>query len=96
IKNPFEAQFLHEFGGRIPGKLFIDRGDEGRYAFALHVDFFNPEGMKLQGAKTSSGIISMACLNLPLDIRYKPENLYLAGIIPGPSQPSLKNLNHYI
>ncbi|KIK79709.1 hypothetical protein PAXRUDRAFT_16187 [Paxillus rubicundulus Ve08.2h10] len=47
VKNPFEAQFLREFGGPIPGKLFIDRGDEGQYAFALHVDFFNPEGMKL-------------------------------------------------
>ena len=38
----------------------------------------------------------MACLNLPLDVRYKLENMYLAGIIPGPKQPSLKNLNHYI
>jgi len=38
----------------------------------------------------------MACLNLPLDIQYKPENMYLAGIIPGPKQPSLENLNHYI
>ncbi|KAG2738847.1 hypothetical protein P692DRAFT_20638351, partial [Suillus brevipes Sb2] len=27
---------------------------------------------------------------------YKPENLYLAGIIPGPKQPSLEHLNHYI
>ncbi|KIN94225.1 hypothetical protein M404DRAFT_116852, partial [Pisolithus tinctorius Marx 270] len=26
----------------------------------------------------------------------KPENLYLAGIIPGPKQLSLENLNHYI
>ncbi|KIM61166.1 hypothetical protein SCLCIDRAFT_89391, partial [Scleroderma citrinum Foug A] len=40
--------------------------------------------------------ISMACLNFPLDIQYKPENMYLAGIIPGPKQPSLENLNHYI
>ncbi|KAG2064014.1 hypothetical protein BDR04DRAFT_1036466 [Suillus decipiens] len=38
----------------------------------------------------------MACLNLPLDIRYKLENMYLAGIIPGLKQPSLENLNHYI
>ncbi|KIK16136.1 hypothetical protein PISMIDRAFT_113905 [Pisolithus microcarpus 441] len=38
----------------------------------------------------------MACLNLPSDIRYRPENMYLAGIIPGPKQPSLENLNHYI
>lgn len=96
VHHPFEARFLREFGGPEPGKLFVDRGDEGRYAFALHVDFFNPEGMKVRGASVSSGIISMACLNLPLDIRYKPENLYLAAIIPGPKQPSLENLNHYI
>lgn len=38
----------------------------------------------------------MVCLNLPLDIWYKSENLYLASIIPGPKQPSLSNLNHYI
>lgn len=95
IKNPFEAQFLQEFQGPEPGRLLIDRGDEGRYAFVLHVDFFNPEGMTVRGL-LSSGIISMACLNLPSDIRYKPENMYLAGIIPGPKQPSLESLNHYL
>jgi hypothetical protein len=96
VKNPFEAQFLRSFGSPKPETLFINRGEEGRYAFALHVDFFNPEGMNVRGASTSCRIISMACLNLPLDIRYKPENMYLAGIIPGPKQPSLENLNHYI
>ncbi|KAG2063521.1 hypothetical protein BDR04DRAFT_1131083 [Suillus decipiens] len=44
----------------------------------------------------SCGIISMACLNLPSDIRYKLENMYLAGIIPSPKQLCLENLNHYI
>jgi hypothetical protein len=96
VKTPFEAQFLRQFSGPQPGSLFVDRGEEGRYVFALHVDFFNPEGLNIRGASTSCGIISMACLNLPLDIRYKPENMYLAGIIPGPKQPSLENLNHYI
>ncbi|KIK20353.1 hypothetical protein PISMIDRAFT_105907, partial [Pisolithus microcarpus 441] len=67
VKNPFEARFLREFHGPNPRKLFVDRGDEGRYAFALHVDFFHPEGMKVRGPSTSSGIISMACLNLPPD-----------------------------
>ena len=80
----------------MPGKLFIDWGDEGHYAFTLHVDFFNPEGMNLHGASMLSGVISMACLNLSADLHYKPENLYLAGIIPGPKQPSVENLHHYI
>ena len=38
----------------------------------------------------------MACLNLPYEIRYKPENMYVAGIIPPPHQPSTTKLNHYV
>jgi hypothetical protein len=96
VKTPFEAQFLCQLSGPQPGSLCVDRGEEGHYVFTLHVDFFNPEGLNIRGASTSCGIISMACLNLPLDIKYKPENMYLAGIIPGLKQPSLENLNHYI
>jgi len=97
VDDVFDANFLKTFYGPSPDKLFVDRPDtEGRYAFALNVDFFNPEGLSLRGAKASCGIIAMACLNLPLDIRYKPENMYLAGIIPGPNQPHLTELNHYI
>ncbi|KAG2054033.1 hypothetical protein BDR06DRAFT_885012 [Suillus hirtellus] len=96
IKTPFEAQFLRQFDGPQLGSLFIDRGEEGCYVFALHVDFFNLEGLNIHGASTSCGIISMACLNLLVDIRYKPENMYVVGIIPGLKQPSLENLNHYI
>jgi hypothetical protein len=88
VKNPFEAQFLHQFGGLKPETLFIDRGEEGRYAFTFHVDFFNPEGMNVRGASMSCGIISMAFFNLPLDIRYKLEwcALFqtLVSIILGP------------
>ena len=38
----------------------------------------------------------MACLNLPYTIRHKPENMYVAGIIPGPREPTLTELNHYL
>ncbi|KAG2069420.1 hypothetical protein BDR04DRAFT_1128846 [Suillus decipiens] len=54
------------------------------------MDFFNPEGLNIRGASTSCGIISMACLNSPLDIRYKPENMYLMGIIPDAWQCGIK------
>ncbi|KAI9067682.1 hypothetical protein FKP32DRAFT_1609294 [Trametes sanguinea] len=30
----------------------------------------------------------MVCLNLPPHLLYLPENIYLAGVIPGPSKPS--------
>jgi hypothetical protein len=47
VKIPFEAQFLREFRGADPKKLFVDQGEEGCYAFTLHVNFFNLEGMSL-------------------------------------------------
>lgn len=96
VKDVWEAQFLRTFNYPTDRQtLFIDRGEEGRFAFSLNIDFFNIEGMRIHGATTSTGLISMACLNLPPEIRYKPENLY-AAIIPGPHQPSLTDLNHYV
>ena len=95
IGDVFEADFLREFEGPKPRTLFIDRQGHGRYAFSLNIDFFNVEGMKVRGATASAGIISLACLNLPFDLRFKPENMYL-GIIPGPIEPHLTELNHYV
>jgi hypothetical protein len=96
VKDVFEAGFLKTFLGPSGVKLFVDRPDnEGRFAFVLNVDFFHPEGMSVRGAKTSVGIISMVCLNLPLEIRYKPQNMYLS-IIPGPKEPHLTEMNHYL
>jgi hypothetical protein len=94
VKDIWEAEFLRTFEGPSPGTLFIDRQGEGRYGFTLNIDFFNIEGMRTRGRTTSCGLISMACLNLPYEIRYKPENMYVAGIIP-PDQPSTTELNHY-
>jgi hypothetical protein len=95
VGDVFEAEFLRRFEGPKPGTLFIDRQNGGRYAFSLNVDFFALEGMRVRGASASAGIISLACLNLPLDVRYKPENMYLA-IIPGPNEPHLTEVNHYL
>ena len=91
-----EADFFREFEGPEKDKLFLDRGSEIRTAFTLNVDFFDVEGQTHRGRKTSCGIIAMACLNLPGTIRYKPENMYLAGIVPGPNGPHLTDLNHYL
>jgi hypothetical protein len=91
----FDGEFLRQFRGP-DGKHFSLGNGEGRYAFSLCVDFFNPYTNKQAGKKSSIGIISLVCLNLPPDIRYKPENMFLAGIIPGPNSPPLTALNHYL
>jgi hypothetical protein len=96
ITDVFEAEFLKSFEWK-DGTMFVDRkGVEGRFAFSLNIDFFSVEGNRHGGASASAGIISMACLNLPLEIRYNPENMFLAGIIPGPYEPHTTELNHYV
>ncbi|TRM59750.1 hypothetical protein BD626DRAFT_408605 [Schizophyllum amplum] len=70
-------------------RFFIaDRGEEKRWLFALHVDFFNAEGNSMRGRKASTGHIVMTCLNLPLTMRNDDAYKYLAAVIQGPEEPS--------
>ena len=68
--NVFDAVFMRLFEGPISRQLFINRGDKIRLAFAMHVDFFNPNGTRKHGNHDSIGIISLANLNLPESICY--------------------------
>jgi len=96
VTNVFQAGFMKTFEGPTPGQLFIDRGDKVRLAFAIHVDFFNPNGTRKRGNHDSIGIISLANLNLPLSIRYQPENIFLAGVIPGWREPEKDEISHFL
>ena len=61
----------------------------GTLALAMNVDWFAPF---LQGNTYSMGEISMAILNLPREERYKPENMILVGLLPGPKKTSREQL----
>lgn len=81
------------------GKLYFGSENprsEVHLAFSLFVDWFNPFGNKQGGKHTSFGAIYMVCLNLPIHLRYQLENVYIAGIIPGPQEPSSYRLNHVL
>jgi Transposase family tnp2 len=96
MKNIFHVEFMKKFKGLTSGRLFIDRGDKVRLAFAIHTDFFNPNGVRKWGNHDSIGIISLINLNLPENIRLQPDNLFPAGIIPGPSEPEKEEISHYL
>ena len=96
ISDIFGGTVLQDFPGPDGSRFLPSKGSEGRYVFGLSVDAFNPFLNKQAGKKASSTAIYMVCLNLPPSIRYKPENMYLAGVIPGPREPSLTQINHLL
>ncbi|KAJ3900216.1 hypothetical protein F5879DRAFT_809587 [Lentinula edodes] len=86
-----DGTFIRTFSAE-DGKLFIEgHRNEGRWLFLLHADFFNVEGNRVRGKTRSTGVTCLACLNLPLSMRYDSAWLYIPGIIQGPHEPNAKN-----
>ncbi|MBW0507003.1 hypothetical protein O181_046718 [Austropuccinia psidii MF-1] len=63
----------------------------GAFAFSIYVDWFNAHGKSTRLA--SIGPIMLICLNLHPSEILKAENVYVAGIIPGPKEPTFLQLN---
>ena len=61
------------------------------YGMILNVDWFQP----FKHRSYSVGVVYLAILNLPRDIRYKMENIIVVGIIQGPFEPK-GNINSYL
>jgi hypothetical protein len=98
-RDIWDAPELREFLGPDMQSPFVQPpagGNEARLIFSLNMDGFNPYQNKEAGKKVSTCAIYMVCLNLPPALRYKMENMYLVGIIPGPHEPSLTEINHLL
>ena len=91
------TQLLHNvlgdcFEGRVWKEFqYVEREPflaiPNNFGIMLNVDWFQPP---LHGSE-SIGVIYMVVTNLPREERFKPENLIVVGIIPGPKDPK-----HYI
>jgi len=92
LRDFWDGSAIHSFMG--PDKLLFAEGPAGelRLVFAISMDGFSPFGKT--NASVSVSAIYLACLNLPVDIRYRIENIFLAGILPGPHKPSIDAINH--
>ena len=80
------------------GTRFVDAPPgEARLIFGLSVDGFNPFQSKTAKQSVTVTAIYMYCLNLPPHLRYRPENMYLVGVIPGPGKPKTDwEINHFL
>jgi hypothetical protein len=93
----WDAPGLYEIPGP-DGHRFIRKcaDNEGRFLFSFNMDGFNPFQLKQAGRSASVMGLYMVCLNLPPEARFKSENMFLAGIIPGPNEPSKEEINHFL
>lgn len=71
----------------VNGRLFLSQPNN--LALSLNVDWFRP----FQDSPYSIGVVYIAVLNLPREIRYLPENVIITGIVPGPNEPSKSMMN---
>ena len=74
--------------------FFAKHGNEARLAFSLGADSFHPLGSLEAKQTMSATAMYMVLLNFPKDERFKYKNMYLVGVIPGPSKLSLAQINH--
>src|SRR6266702_368613 len=96
LRDIWDGKVFREFEGP-DGNLFIQPGSkEGWYIFSLCMDGFNLFIMKEAGKKVSIGAIYIVLLNLPVDVHYWVENMFLVGIIPGHREPSLEQVDHVL
>jgi len=98
MSDIFQESTVHKFKGPDEKTLFhlYSEQDAGHYLLSLCYDSFNPLGNKATGKDISIGMISLACLNLPIEERYKPENIFLAGIVPGHKETPTMGINPYL
>ena len=71
------------------GSRFFDK--EHNLGLMLNCDWFPP----FERTEYSVGVLYAVILNLPRAIRFKPENVIIISIIPGPSEPPL-TINTYL
>uniref|UniRef100_A0A7M5X7A9 Transposase domain-containing protein n=2 Tax=Clytia hemisphaerica TaxID=252671 RepID=A0A7M5X7A9_9CNID len=86
--DTIDGKFWKEFKDNNGEIYFKDPRNLGAI---LNIDWFQP----FDGVEYSCGVIYMALLNLPRELRFRWENITTVGIIPGPNEPSL-NVNSYV
>jgi hypothetical protein len=102
IEDIWDTPFMREFPNahqtpQEAGTFFSPAMEkDGRYAFSLSMDSFNPHGNVTAKHSVSATGINMVLLNFPPHLRHKVENFYYAGVIPGPGKPSNEQINHFV
>lgn len=94
LEDIIHGSTIRNFKGHDKRPFFKAPGGEGRYMIATNIDGFNPIRTRAAGKQYSVQGIYGVLLDLPEHLRYLPENVYHAGLMPGPKKPSLDQMNY--
>lgn len=95
VYDIMESAAIHQLKGS-DGHPFIGQHVSGTHiCFAMFIDFFNSEGNFIGGKHNSTGGIYLVILNLPMHLRYLPENMFPI-FTPGGREPTTEELNHLL
>ena len=99
--RPSDPEILADiYDGRI-WKSFKDENDSNFFqpnladthiGIMLNMDWFQP----FENSQYSTGAIYAIICNLPRSEQFKPSNILTLALIPGPKEPKLHQLNHYL
>ena len=76
-----------------PGiQFFTNETADSNLGIMINLDWFQP----FDSSAYSSGVIYGVICNLPREVRFKRENMLYLGLLPGPNEVKLHNINHYL
>ncbi|POW13091.1 hypothetical protein PSTT_03985 [Puccinia striiformis] len=90
VKDIHDSQAWKQFSGP-DGNQFTSSSHN--LTFSLYTDAINAFGNRQAGKHASITFLVLICLTLPVELRFRPENIFIAGIAPGPKEPSLEQIN---
>ena len=85
----YDGKIWREFQN-VDGRPFLSQ--PGALALMMNVDWFQV----YSNSPYSVGVIYFSVLNLPRTERFKKENIIVSGIMPGPKEPGVEEINHYL
>ena len=89
LNDVYDGHVWQSFQYDLDGRAFL--AAPNNYLLMLNCDWFQP----FSHTEFSVGVLYFAVENLPRYVRFKREHILIAGIIPGPSEPS-HNINTYL